>query len=83
MTRTSFAVYGSIAFGLSIYHHGFQYRGAADVIALVLFFALMWWLLGPNRAREDASGHESADNLVALRLGKALNRVRRRLSGSA
>lgn len=46
-----------------------------DFIAFAAVAALAWWLLSVPR---EPAGHEQADQGLALRSGKALNRIIRR-----
>lgn len=52
-----------------------------DWIFIGLFFALMAWCVQVRVPHVDAEGHEQTSQGLAFRLGKALNRVRRRLRG--
>jgi hypothetical protein len=56
---------------------------ALDVVAFVVIGMMLWWFTRPSRADafDDARGHQQARESFALRLGKALNRVRRRIHG--
>lgn len=79
MSRTAFIAAGAVVLALSVTRDGgFRGHGPIDAIAFVLFCLLMVWLLGPRRNRDEASGHQGSDNLIAFRLGKALNRIRAR-----
>ena len=60
-----------------------QSWGWLDYTALTLFVLLLAWLLSGSAGVVRADSHEDAPNLVAFRLGKALNRVRSRLRGRA
>lgn len=51
-----------------------------DTVATTVLVLLLFWLLGPSRRDTfvDAESHERARQGFAFRLGKSLNRVRRR-----
>lgn len=58
--------------------------GWADYLALGLFIPFLAWVLSSRiDGLVDADSHQDPRQLVSFRLGKALNRVRRRLSGRA
>lgn len=49
----------------------------ADFVAIAVFFALLWWLLGPRRAKVAGNhqiGQQPRDS-IAFRLGQSLRRV--------
>lgn len=52
-----------------------------EYAALTVFLAVLAWLLTRRSSLEGSDGHEKTGNLIAFRLGKALNRVRSRLRG--
>lgn len=55
-------------------------NGWGDVIALPIFLVVMSYLLRERPLTGDESArHESASEHIAFRLGKSLNRIRRRL----
>ena len=52
-----------------------------EYVALTVFLAVLAWLLTRRSSLESTNGHEKTSDLIAFRLGKALNRVRSRLRG--
>lgn len=60
-----------------------QTWGWLDYTALTLFVFLLAWLLSGSAGVVRADRHEDATNLVAFRLGKSLNHIRRRLRSRA
>ena len=68
-----------MAVALYTYRHGslFAYsHGTIDSILLVLFLALLAWLLSGRRSSlSSANGHEDTRKSFAFRLGKTLQRT--------
>ena len=60
---------------------GYSSHGPIDIILLVLFLILFWWLISDfsgGKASIDADGRQNGDNGIAFRFGRFLNRVFRR-----
>jgi hypothetical protein len=72
----AFAIIGYFATAPKYAHQAWDWR---DYTAIASVALLVWWLLSHSRGSslKGSSGHESADNPIALRFGKALNKVRR------
>lgn len=57
-------------------------NGWLDFLGFCVFVVFMLWRGGAFGVQRHSTGHESFSERVLFRLGKALNRVRRGLSGS-
>ena len=79
MSRTALFGFAAVATALYVWREGMPSASAAEWVALALLLALIFWLTSPRRdAVGDATGGHGAGEGFALRLGKALNRIRRR-----
>jgi len=80
VTPATFLVAAGVVLGGQAMRGELKWNGYGDLIAEILFVLLMFWLLSDGRKGvADGAIHESACEKIALRLGKFLNRVRRRL----
>lgn len=57
-------------------------NGWEDVVLGVAMWLGLLWLVTRDRSSKKPKTHEETSEGVAFRLGKALNRVRRRLRGA-
>ena len=71
----------SLAFLMPRYQD--QTWGWLDYAAVTLFVLLLAWLLSGSDRSVSPDGHQDTRDFVSFRLGKALNRVGRRLRGRA
>ena len=79
LTPAAFA----IASGLAIGNADWSRYSAADILAFVLFMVAMIWLAWPSGSSGDASAHQSVNEGLAFRFGKALNGIFRRFNRTA
>lgn len=78
MSRTTIFGFAAAATALYVWREGIPSAGAAEWVALALLLALIFWLTSPRRdAVGGTASGEGAGEGLALRLGKALNRIRR------
>lgn len=68
----------AIAIALTWERGGIRWNGWPDFLVFVGFCGVLLWLVSSRNS--DAAEHESADQSIAFRLGKTLNRIRRRKS---
>lgn len=80
ITPSAFLVAVGVGVGTQAARVEWRGMGYADAIAFGLFVVFSLWLLSNRREGvADGPAHESAGEKIALRLGKLLNRIRRRL----
>jgi hypothetical protein len=65
----------SVSTGLYLYKNDTPVLAWGDALMFALLGLLLWWCFS-TRGREPA-GHEQANQGIAFRFGKALNRIRR------
>ena len=75
--------YGSIGAAYILPKYKDQIWDWRDYSAITATILLIWWLTSRRNREVDAAAHDGMDDGLAFRLGKSLNRVRRRLRSSA
>lgn len=75
MQITQLVTYGTISAALAWTNGHIVWRGWPDFLMLVGFCLFLLWLLSGARGRHNPAHHEGADQGIAFRLGKSLNRI--------
>jgi hypothetical protein len=64
-----------VAVVIAVQKYDLSRFGWGDILMFGLLGLLLWWLLSARGGQ--SAGHEQANQGVAFRLGKTLNRIRR------